>query len=164
MTRPPKMPELIIDRPELQPRGQRVVYRTLTLIAWSLYLYLWLPLATLALWWLGLTFGFRVLRPSSEPSVDVALFALLLKAGLLAVLLMVGWAEYNRRRFQGNERRGPRPIVSPEQSAAAFGVEAEVARRLRGARLATLVLDEHARASDVQVQRPLDDPPTLRLG
>jgi len=164
MSRPPKMPELIIDRPELQPRGQRVVYRTLTLIAWSLYLYLWLPLATLALWWLGLTLGIRALGPASQPLVDVDLFVLLLKAALLAILLMVGWAEYNRRRFQGNERRGPRPIVSPDESAGALGAGADLARRLRGARLATLVLDEHARASDVQVQRPLDDPPTMRLG
>jgi len=154
------MPELIIDRPELQPRGQRAIFRVLTLIAWSLYLYLWLPLATLGAWWLGIKLGMRAMAGVPAPFVDVNLFTLLGKAALLAMLLMIGWAEYNRLRFQGRERRGPRPIVTPEQSAEAFGVATELARRLRGARQATLVLDEHARASDVRVQLPLDDAPT----
>lgn len=163
MSAPHRMPELIIDRPELQPRGQRAIFRALTLIAWSLYLYLWLPLATLGAWWLGVQLGLREMAGAPAPFVDIDLFALLGKAALLAMLLIIGWAEYNRLRFQGNERRGPRLIVSSEQSAIAFGVDPEIARRLRGARQATLLLDEHARVTDVRVQRQLDDAPNVSL-
>lgn len=163
MNAPSKMPELVIDRPELQPPVQRTVFRVLTLAAWSAYLYLWLPAVTLAAWWVGMYTGMGELKIVPAPFIDGALFGLLLQSAMLAMVLMIGWGEYNRRRFQGKERRGPRPIVTPAQSAAAFGVDPEVARRLRGARHCTLLLDEHAIACGLRVHEVLADAPTARI-
>lgn len=162
MNDPGAMPELIIDRPELQPRIQRTVFGTLTLLAWSAYIYLWMPLVTLGAWWLSVRIGRGEFSTSPAPFVDVELFILLLKAASLAIAMMIGWAEYNRLRFQGKERRGARPLVSPEQSAQALGVTEGVAQRLRGARHATVVLDAHALARDLREHAPLDDAPTVR--
>lgn len=38
---------LIIDRPELQPRVQRAFFSPLTVVLWTFYVYLLLPLVTL---------------------------------------------------------------------------------------------------------------------
>ena len=124
---------LFIHRPALQSGAGRQLYRVLTLLAWAVYLYLWLPIATLVLWWLGTRLGMRELGSYPE-SMDVELFWLLLKALGIALLLMVGWAEYNRIRFQGQDRRKRQPPVSPLSTAEVLGVDPMVAMHLQRAR------------------------------
>lgn len=135
--------DLFIHRPKLQPSAGRHIHRWLTLLAWSAYLYLWLPIATLALWWLGTRLGFTELRRYSE-YIDVALFWLMLKALGITVLLMVGWAEYNRLRFQGHDRRKQQQPVLPLATAQAMGVDAQLARNLQDARRVTVVTNQQA--------------------
>lgn len=135
--------DLFIHRPQLQPSAGRHIHRWLTLLAWSAYLYLWLPIATLALWWLGTRLGFTELRRYPE-YIDVALFWLLLKALGITVLLMVGWAEYNRLRFQGHDRRKQQQQVLPLATAQVMGVDAQLARNLQDARRVTVVTNQQA--------------------
>lgn len=134
---------LFIHRPRLQSDPKRLIYGLLTLVAWSAYLYLWLPIATLALWWMGTRLGFRELRPYPE-FIDIDLFWLLLTALAIAVVLLVSWAEYNRIRFQGQDRRQQQPALPPLSTAEAMGVDALVAGNLQDARRTVVVTDLQA--------------------
>jgi biofilm PGA synthesis protein PgaD len=141
------MPELIIYRPQLEPPARRYLSRALTLVAWSLYFYLWLPLVTLAAWWLSLRFGFEQLRVAdAPPAIDRALFAMLGVVALCALVVFVGWAEYNRLRYGRRERRRAVPPVTLDESASALGVTPALAAQLRGMRIATIALDARAAA------------------
>lgn len=135
--------DLFIHRPQLQPGLGRHIHRWLTLLAWSAYLYLWLPIATLVLWWLGTRLGISELRRYPE-FIDVELFWLLLEALGITLLLLVGWAEYNRFRFQGRDRRKHQPPVLPLATAQAMGVDALVAAGLQDARRVIVVTDQQA--------------------
>src|SRR5690606_358984 len=46
---------LIIERPDLQSRSQRLISTTLTTLFWALWIYLWLPAVALLGWWLGVS-------------------------------------------------------------------------------------------------------------
>lgn len=141
----PVMPELIIHRPQAVPRARRVVTRVLTVVAWSLYLYLWLPLITLLAWWLSLRFGIEQLRVvDAPPAIDEALFVMLGYVALLAIVVFIGWAEYNRLRYGRRERRQAGPPVTLEASARALGLSPELAAALRQQRVATVALDARA--------------------
>jgi len=145
-------PELIIDRPELQPELRRRVFQAITVGAWSVYLYLWLPLATLGLWWLAQHVGFAELADRAAPGeIDTAVFFLLTKIAALAAIVMLGWAEYNRKRFGRKHRRGPQARVTPAETTEFMGAPAEVGVDLRRARRATLHIDSGARPVRVSV-------------
>src|SRR6267154_1610493 len=48
-------PSLVINRPNLVPHHQRLVYGLTTLAVWYFWLYLWLPLLTFVGWlWSGM--------------------------------------------------------------------------------------------------------------
>lgn len=134
---------LFIHRPLLQSNSGRTIYRILTLVAWSAYLYLWLPIATLALWWLSTRLGLREFQRYPD-FIDVALFWLLIKALLISTVVLVGWAEYNRVRFQRHDSRKQHPPLPPLSTADAMGVEPRVALELQQARRVTVVTDPRA--------------------
>lgn len=143
----PVMPELIIYRPQREPRARRYLSRVLTLVAWSLYFYLWLPLVTLAMWWVSLRFGFEQLRiVDAPPAIDRALFVMLGIVAVTAIVVFVGWAEYNRLRYGRRDRRRAIPPVTLDESALALGVSPELAAQLREVRVATVALNERAAA------------------
>lgn len=155
LSREARMPQLIIDRPELQAPVGRTVSRLLTLLAWTIYLYLWLPLITLAAWWVAVRIGIREVGALPAPYfVDAETLWLLGKLALLAVVLLIGWAEYNRVRFQGRERRGALRQVSLDESAQALGSTPEIAAAVRRARRATVVLDDNAAVVDLRLHEP----------
>lgn len=101
----PATPDLIIEDPGLQSTGQKVLYGTLTVVFWALWIYLWLPLITL----LGWSFG--VVRFVDIMMVHEGLAALgkVLWIYLLVIAVLGGglilWALYNWLRFAGKERR-----------------------------------------------------------
>ncbi|MEO6226493.1 MAG: poly-beta-1,6-N-acetyl-D-glucosamine biosynthesis protein PgaD [Thermomonas sp.] len=134
---------LFIHQPRLQSKAGRNAYRLLTLLAWSAYLYLWLPIATLTMWWLSTRLGYSELQ-HYPGFIDVDLFLLLLKALGIASLLLLTWAEYNRIRFQGHDRRTHLLATTPESTAAAMGVDLVLAGNLQLARQITVVTDPQA--------------------
>lgn len=134
---------LFIHRPLLQQDGGRNIYRLITLVAWSAYLYLWLPIATLVLWWLSTRLGFREFQRYPD-FIDFALFWLMIKALLITTVIMVGWAEYNRIRFQGHDSRKQHPALPPLSTADAMGVDMRVALDIQQARRVTVATDSQA--------------------
>jgi biofilm PGA synthesis protein PgaD len=154
MNAPDLLPQHIIYKPGQQPRSRRLIWRVLTLIAWTFYLYLWLPLITLGAWWVSVRLGVEELpfAPESPSFVGIDVFNVLIPLAAIAVILMLGWAEYNRRRFQNLERRKDTPDVTHAESAQALRVSPAVADALRRSRRALVILDQQAIPERVVVQ------------
>ena len=148
---------VLIYSPQNQSSVQRGLYGTITLVAWAVYFYLILPLVTLLLWWLGLRGSYmRLWLP--EAGFDRTLAFTLPLLAVVCALVLIGWAEINRARFQNRERRSQTADARPEEIADALGASHPFAERLRGARVATLTLDEEAALSGVTVSAELATP------
>jgi biofilm PGA synthesis protein PgaD len=103
-TGPGRETQLIFDRPELQARRHRWVYSTLTLVAWVVWMYLWLPLITILAWYFGVrTFLREVIIP--EPGTLFTLVMIYLFVVIVMGALLITWSRYNLSRFGGKDRR-----------------------------------------------------------
>lgn len=139
----------MIRRPHRQPRFQRTAWGFVTLAFWGFYFYLWAPLVTLFSWLIGGQMAWQQLyerQNQFDPFVLVALPLLLLGSAVL----LIAWAEYNRARFRGHDRRLPRPRASLQEVAADLGASAGLAERLAGCKAVTLHMDDLARPVGVR--------------
>ena len=120
------MKNLIIDRPQWQTTKQRVVFGSVTILFWALWIYLWLPILGFVGWLLGLKLAYYQMV---ELNGYVGLLHLMAIYGLVVLLLgggLLAWAYYNYFRFRGIERRNARPVVKPVDVGARYGVRADV--------------------------------------
>lgn len=145
----------LIHLPHRQHRAQRTIYGAMTLLAWVVYAYLWLPLLTLLLWVVGVRLSFLELYLRDQ-RLDAALLVTLPLLLLACAALMIGWAEYNRLRFRGYERRAPRGNVGDHEVASALYAPEELGTALVGARSALLAMDPKGRPIAVRVARPME--------
>lgn len=128
-------PELIIDRPHLVSGLRRILYGTMTLAFWYVWLYLWLPVATFVAWAFGAFLGYRQIIELKD---YIGIIETLLVYALVVVILggtLLAWAMYNLVRFRGKERRGPLPDVPLQDYALHLGVvqdELSAWRRAKG--------------------------------
>jgi biofilm PGA synthesis protein PgaD len=130
----------IIYRPDLQPRSQRVMFSGITLAAWLIWFYLFIPLLSLGAWWFGIdAFREYMLLPGARGY----LLTLTGYAIVIAVtfLIILGWSRYNQFRFGGPDRRHGQPPVSLEMTAKRFHVKPELLEQLRQARTIDLNFD-----------------------
>jgi poly-beta-1,6-N-acetyl-D-glucosamine biosynthesis protein PgaD len=112
---------LIIERPDLQPRRERVIYGTITAVAWVLWAYLWLPLVTLVAWYFGVRAFIR------EVVIPDRVTLLATGASYLLVIVVLGgallvWSRYNLRRFGGEDRREASAPLGGEEIRAWFSI------------------------------------------
>ncbi|NGX15435.1 poly-beta-1,6-N-acetyl-D-glucosamine biosynthesis protein PgaD [Wenzhouxiangella sp. XN24] len=130
----------IIYRPDLQPRPQRLLFSSLTALAWIGWLYLFLPLVSLLAWWFGVDLFARFIL---EPEDPAHLLTLLRYFGvvLIAAAVIIAWSSYNLRRFGGLDRRKTIPPVSDVELCARFDIEPELLDSLRASRRVVLGLD-----------------------
>ncbi|TVR62874.1 MAG: poly-beta-1,6-N-acetyl-D-glucosamine biosynthesis protein PgaD [Gemmatimonadales bacterium] len=148
---PPSREGLIIERPDLQPPGQRVAYRVVTAIAWVVWGYLWLPLITLLAWFLGVR---RFIREVVVPEQSFLLatgFVYIVVILTLAATLVV-WSRYNLARFGGRERRQHPPPLPREEMESYFELSEGVLDTLRSGRRTVVDYDAEGRMEDA---RPL---------
>jgi biofilm PGA synthesis protein PgaD len=99
------MNEHVIDRPELQPLAMRAFFGVLTLVLWTSYIYLLLPMLTLLVWYAGYTAIYEemVMRSGWEALVDlIGIYAIIV---ILMGLIQVSWASVNWARFAGKRDR-----------------------------------------------------------
>ncbi len=151
-------PAPLIHRPERQQRLARRLWQLVTALCWAAYLYLWLPLFTLLLWFLGIEIAVYELyqrRDQVDPFVLLTLPLLALFCGLL----LIGWAEYNRLRFQGRERRQPRAHVGRREIAEVLGAGPAVADAMVVHKIQVLHMDEHARPVSTRALPAVRKPP-----
>lgn len=149
--------EQLIHLPHRQHRAQRTLYGAMTLLAWVVYAYLWLPLLTLLLWVVGVRLSALELYLRDQ-RLDAALLVTLPLLLLTCAALMIGWAEYNRLRFRGKERRLARECVGDNEVASALHAPEELATALLGARSALLAMDPQGRPLAVRVDSRVDSP------
>ncbi|TVP58053.1 MAG: poly-beta-1,6-N-acetyl-D-glucosamine biosynthesis protein PgaD [Gemmatimonadales bacterium] len=142
---------LIVDQPELQRRPHRMLYSILTLIAWVIWVYLWLPLVTLLAWY----FGLRVFLREIVIPDPATMLAVGLVYGLVVLILggsLLVWSRYNVRRFRGKERREEVPPLSDQAVSEWFAVDPETLARFRSQGSLTVQLDEHGMVQSLEAE------------
>lgn len=97
--------KLIIEDSELQSPSQRVIYGTLTLLFWAIWIYMWLPLLTIGAWAFGVQrfVDIMIVKEGLTKLANVLTIYLIIIAIMGGALVI--WATYNRFRFAGRERR-----------------------------------------------------------
>ena len=125
---------LIIDRPSLVPPHKRILFGVATLAIWSLWIYLWLALATLIGWAVGGYLGYK------EMVLYTGYIELLHLLGWYALVIailggaLVLWAIYNVLRFRGRERRVTPRAFDRQVEERHFRAGAERLREWRAAK------------------------------
>lgn len=141
----PEHPD-IIYRPDLQPRGKRALFSGITLAAWLLWFYLFVPLLSAAAWWFGIeTFSTYMLNPAGRGY----LITLTGYAAIIALtfLIIFGWSRYNQVRFSGPDRRHSLPPVTDEMIQKRFFVNPETLEMIQKARFIELDFDLKSQAA-----------------
>jgi biofilm PGA synthesis protein PgaD len=134
----------LIRKSRQQPRLQRTAWGFVTIAFWAFYFYLWAPLVTAVSWLLGGEMAFVQLyeyKQSVDPFIVIALPVML----VCCSALLIAWAEYNRLRFAGKDRRNPRVEVSLEEIAHNLGASPVLAAQLTHGKAVTLHMDDQAR-------------------
>lgn len=134
----------IIDHTPTRGPGKRLAAGALTAAAWSVYAWLWVPLITAIAWIIGMRTAYVRLY-LNDNEIDTFLLLALPVIALLCAALLIGWAEYNRVRFSGVERRQRRDDVDDDTVRIALGASAALASKLRDGRIVRLALDDDAR-------------------
>lgn len=139
-----------------QPANGRVhtLQGVVTLIAWLAYAWLWLPVVTVVAWMLGVRTSFVELQLRNY-EFDQDTFGILLTLAIVTTVLMIGWAEYNRHKYGGPDRRMPADNVRQEDIAMTLGGGADVAGHLSRAKSITLAMGEDARPMGVHSHTPM---------
>ncbi|HZX81291.1 MAG TPA: poly-beta-1,6-N-acetyl-D-glucosamine biosynthesis protein PgaD [Lysobacter sp.] len=133
----------------------RTLHSVLTLAAWALYAYLWLPVLTVLAWVLGVRTSYVELYVRNN-RFDNSIFLVILVLALVATVLLVGWAEYNRRKFGGPDRRSTPHNVGSHDVAQSLFASPELSQRLVGAKSVTLNMGEDARLAGIHRHTPLN--------
>jgi biofilm PGA synthesis protein PgaD len=141
---------MIIERPELQSKAQRYSWGSITLAFWALYVYLWLPLLTLAAWWIGVkVFNYHMIELQGYTG-------LIDKLGLYAAVIfvisaiLIGWAELNRMRFKNQMRRMDNSEVTVDEIAEKYNLQAHKLTELRQKKSMTVYFSDHGAISDIR--------------
>jgi biofilm PGA synthesis protein PgaD len=133
----------LIQKRRAQPRLRRTAWGFVTAVFWGMYVYLWMPVITLVLWLLGIRNAYFELY-LREHRVEPFLLIALPSMALCAAALLIVWAEYNRWRFAGKDRRGVPANASLDEIALALGANAELGAAINAGRVLVLNMDSHA--------------------
>lgn len=133
----------LIQNPGSQPHAERAAWGVVTALFWLVYLYLWMPLATLALWLLGVRLAVFELYLRKHQVEPFLLFLLPLLA-LIAAAVLIGWGEFNRWRFRGKDKREGMSDISHQEVAHAFGASPQLAATLQAGKIVVLTMDDNA--------------------
>jgi biofilm PGA synthesis protein PgaD len=117
---------------------------SVTIVAWSAWVYCFLPLLTLLLWGVGLRVSMieELMLDQAAGLVSVALYY---PVGLLVVVLVIhSWSSYNKRRYGGLDRRHPADPVVDQDLEAYFGLPPASLVAAREAKHAVVSFDGNA--------------------
>lgn len=108
---------LIFRRPTVPRRVSRRLMLVLTSLGWSAWLYLWRPLLTLAVWFLGGNVAEHqwIELAGSKGLLEFAVTVM--PYGIALCLSLLVWAMINLIRFRGKERRKARPQATAVDDA-----------------------------------------------
>jgi biofilm PGA synthesis protein PgaD len=143
-----RRPGPVFDSPELQARSHRVIYSVMTLAAWLVWAWLWLPLVTLLGWYLGIRTFLREIVIPDPAAMRSSLLTYLLVILSIGILLTV-WSRYNVFRFRGQERRGEVSPVTDSELSDTFRISSAALDRFRDEDSLVLEHDEDGRLAGV---------------
>jgi biofilm PGA synthesis protein PgaD len=129
---------------EPAPARVRTVQSVVTLLAWLVYAWLWLPVVTVIAWMLGVRTSFVELYVRNY-EFDQDTFGILFTLAVVATVILIGWAEYNRHKFGGHDRRAPASNATSEDIARSLRASPEVSGQLATAKSITLAMADDAR-------------------
>lgn len=144
------MRPLIIERPDLETAAQRIGKVSVTLVCWVVWMYLFVPLVSLAAWAASAALSYDVIVV--QLSVDQALERAESYAHIILILAIafISWAGYNYLRWRGVERRAPPAPVDIAELSDSFSTPVERVKELQAAKIVTLtetelstMFDEH---------------------
>lgn len=139
-----KADAFLIQRPERQRPLQRATFAVMTIVAWALWVSLWLPVLTLLAWLLGLGDAYRQLNILHLHGQTSSLGMIAITAAACAMLFSV-WAFYNRARFSKNRRRGAPATVEIAAMAEVLGARLETVELMRTHRRAVVRFSDAGR-------------------
>lgn len=145
----------IIYRPDLQSVRRRHVYAGVSVVAWLVWLYLFVPLLTLIVWAFGVhRFDSYLLEsPANSAHVFLVYGAIIVAAGMAFLL----WATYNLVRFRQGDRRAAPEAVTANETAAYFGLREDQLGALRTLQVVWVHHDESGAISRVNQPAPPTD-------
>ncbi len=116
------------------------MFSGITLAAWLIWFYLFIPLLSLGAWWFGIdAFREYMLQPGARGYLlTLTGYAIVIA---LTFLIILGWSRYNQIRFGGPDRRHGQPPVTAEMTAKRFHVKPELLEQLQQARTIDLNFD-----------------------
>jgi biofilm PGA synthesis protein PgaD len=147
--RHPSLKSPLIERPDLQTRGQRTLYGTLTVGFWMFWIYLWVPLLALLAWTLGVQQAYKyMVQLGGYHQVMRVLEAYALVIVALGGALLI-WAAYNIYRFRGVEKRSARPGVTEADIGRDLDHDPLSVKRWQGTQRLVVTHDAAGRLVDV---------------
>lgn len=159
--RKPKGP--LIVAPEKVSLRDRTISHLLTTAAWAAYFWLIAPALTTLAWALGLRYAWLELTAPLLTGEGMPGLLLPILAGSGVVVLLL-WAEFNRWRFTGVERRRTTPPVSDDVVATSLGAPLSLPHALRDSfeKLPVVVLQMNEQAEPEGFIATLEPPKPLR--
>ena len=149
--RHPPLKSPIIERADLQTVGQRTVSGILTVVFWSLWVYLCLPLLSFFAWAIGFqqAYKYMVVRGGyTEVLHLIGLYTLII---LLLGGSLVAWAAYNILRYGRLPKRTGNPPVPHEQVARYFRQGPQAVRTWQAAQRLHVHHDEKGDVARVEI-------------
>jgi len=135
--------DVTIQLREFLTKRHRAREALITTLLWALYGYLWLPLISFAAWYFGYEFYYEMIVRAGGPDELIVLLLWFGNACLIVLLLVVSWSGFQYSRFKGDgERRTRFSTLDPQAECDYWGIESEVAQRLKSAKVVTVSLDE----------------------
>jgi biofilm PGA synthesis protein PgaD len=116
------MSRLIIRRPDLQPKAERLVWSVVTLIAWGVWFYLWLPAVSLVAWFFGVHvfIEYMLVDEAQNYLPSLGTYGVIV---LTFAAVMMSWSVYNWGRFGRRNRRKLAPRVETAEIAEFFQLQ-----------------------------------------
>ena len=123
-------------------RRNRARDTVLTLLMWGIYIYLWIPLITLAAWLLGFERFYAIMITYGGYEVVLELLDWYSLTLILISMCIVSWSAINYYRFHSKERRYAAPETKAREISEFFGVSETEVERIRKSRRLLIELDE----------------------
>lgn len=146
---------LIIERPELQSHVHRYGWSSVTFIFWVLYIYLWLPLITLIVWWIGVKLFHTQMI---EFNGYTGLIGKLGLYGTIIIILsatLIGWANVERFRFKDSVRRSDSTPVPVGDIAKLFKLQENQLIQLRQKQSLIVHFSEKGQMAEIEEYKHL---------
>jgi biofilm PGA synthesis protein PgaD len=125
--------EFIIEKPENQRPLQRATFALITMVAWTLWISLWMPVLTAIAWLLGMQSAYKQLG-LVHPLHAASDLKLVVMVALVSSLSIGTWSQYNRIRFSGKQKRRANRPLDIADMAPALASSVNTAKQLRAGR------------------------------